>query len=138
MRDLTIAISKNEIQVKNKGSLFIEYLTGLIDSPIDCEVDWEPGDPVFEALKNSFWTEDSVEFVLLDGGIRRVGAEGLRASFIVTKFERSEPLEEVMSASVSLRLSAASPDKPQWVRVATGGTIQIVGEFGEDPLNNPA
>ena len=138
LRDLTLAMSKAEVQVKNKGSMFVEYLTGLIDVPLDCECDWEPGDPVFDAMQEAYWSEEPLEFLILDGGIRKKGAQGLRANFIVTKFERGEPMEDVMSTAVSLRLSAESNDKPQWVKIGTNGTIEVVGEFGEDPDNEPA
>ena len=136
LRDLTLEMTKAEVQVKNKGSMFVEYLTGLIDTPLDCECDWEPGDPVFDAMQEAYFTEEPLEFVILDGGIRKVGAQGLRANFIVTKFGRGEPMEDVMSASVSLRLSAESKDKPQWVKVKANG-IEVIGEFGEDLDNEP-
>jgi len=137
LRDLTMAVSSNEIATKNKGSVWQKYLIGLRDVPIDCEADWEPGNPVFEALKEAFWTEAPLEFLILDGGIRKVGAQGLHASFIVTKFERSEPLEDVMSVAVSLRLAADCPDEPEYVEMGENMAITVIGTFGEDPDNEP-
>ena len=106
-RDVTIPVSKNEIPLKNKGSELIRYLSGLIDVPIDLEADWEPGDPVFDALHDCFWNGGSLEFKFLDQP-EGTGAKGLQGEFIVTKFERSEPLEDVMSVSIALRLAADS------------------------------
>ena len=136
-RDVTMAVSRNEVAVKNKGSLWIKYLSGLRDALLDFEADWEPGDPVFDALQSAFWTEAPLDFLLLDGGIKKAGAQGLRAGFIVTKFERSEPLEDVMSVSVSLRLAADCEQDPEWVTTGSTGAITVVGSFGEDPDNEP-
>ncbi|MCL2745396.1 MAG: hypothetical protein FWE67_16270 [Planctomycetaceae bacterium] len=138
VKDLTMSLSKNEVQVKNKGSIFVKYLSGLVDVPLDLEIDWEPGDLVFDALQAAFWSEEILEFVILDGGIRKPGAQGLRAGYMVTKFERGEPLEDQMTGSISLRLHADSEEEPDWVKVNTGGTaLETIGAFGDDPLNNP-
>ena len=137
LRDLTLPFSANEIAVKNKGSQWTKYLRGLLDVAIDGEADWEPGNPVFEALKESFFTEKILEFVILDGGIKKQGAQGTRAGFVVTKFERSEPMEDVMSVAFSLRLAADYPHEPEWITVGSNGTITVVAAFNEDPNNNP-
>ena len=136
-RDLTVAVSANEVAVKNKGSIFVKYLSGLKDTPLDFEADWEPNEPVFDMLQQCFWTQDPIDFLILDGGIKKVGAQGLRGGFIVTKFERSEPVEDVMSVSVSLRLSAEWPQEPEWVKMSAGGVPVVVGAFGDDPDNDP-
>ena len=137
LRDFTLPISTNEIPVKNKGSQWIKYLRGLLDVAIDAEADWEPGNPLFEALKTSFFTESIVEIAILDGGIKQAGAQGVRAGFIVTKFERGEPLEDVMTLNFSLRLAAEHTHEPEWVTAGTNGTLTVVAAFQENPANNP-
>jgi len=138
IRDLTMAVSSNEVSVKNKGSRWEKFLTGLDTCPIDVEADWEPGDPMFEAMQAAYWSKEPLEFVFLDGGIKKTGAQGIRAGFIVTKFERSEPVEDVMTLNASLRMSADWPHDPVYVR-STGATmeLEVIGEFGEDPDNDP-
>jgi hypothetical protein len=137
LHDLTLAVSKTEVQVKNKGSNWNKYLTALRDAPIDVEVDWAPGDEVFDALQEAFFTEEVLEFVILDGGIKKAGAQGLRGGFIVTKFERSEPMEDQMIANVSLRLGADWDFEPDWVMASAQGTLTTVGAFADDPDNEP-
>ena len=137
LRDLTLPLSSNEIAVKNKGSVWVKYLRGLIDVAIDGEADWEPGSAVFEGFKSSFFTEKEIELMILDGGIKKQGAQGTRASFIVTKFERGEPLEDAMTVSFSLRLAATSAQEPQWVSIGSNGTITVVPGLLDDPNNNP-
>ncbi len=137
LRDVTMEITSAEAAVKNKGSMFIKYLSGLVDVPLDFEGDWEPGNPVFNAMQKAFWSKEPLEFMLLDGGIKKVGAQGLRGGFAVTKFGRSEPLEEAMSLSASLRLHADYDEEPAWVVVGEGAKIETVGEFGDDPDNDP-
>jgi hypothetical protein len=137
LHDLTLAVSKGEVQVKNKGSRWVKYLSALNDAPLDVEVDWQPDDPVFDALQDAFWTDEVLEFVILDGGIKKAGAQGLRAGFVVTKFERSEPLEDQMLANVSLRLAADWDHEPDWVVASATGTLTPVGSFADDPDNEP-
>ncbi|GHT30654.1 hypothetical protein FACS1894214_0910 [Planctomycetales bacterium] len=138
VHDLTLSLSKGEVQVKNKGSRWVKYLSALNDVPLDLEIDWEPGHAVFDALQAAFWSEEAVEFVILDGGIRKPGAQGLRAGFMVTKFERSEPLEDEMLGNISLRLHADWAYEPDWVKVNEGGTaLTSVAAFADDPLNEP-
>ncbi len=112
LRDVTLEITSAEAAVKNKGSIFVKYLDGLIDVPLDIEGDWEPGNTVFNAMQEAFWSKEPLEFMFLDGGIKKVGAQGLRGGFMVTKFGRSEPLEDVMSLSASLRLHADHDVEP--------------------------
>jgi hypothetical protein len=137
LRDLTVAISSNEVAVKNKGSIWEKFLSGLNSCPLDVEGDWEPGDPVFDSMQQCYWTKEPLEFLILDGGIKKEGAQGLLAGLMVTKFERGEPLEDVMSLNVSLRLAADWEHEPEWVKVGADGKLETVSEFGEDPDNTP-
>ncbi|GHT13711.1 hypothetical protein FACS1894170_10000 [Planctomycetales bacterium] len=100
LHDLTLSISSNEVQVKNKGSRWVKYLTGLDDVPIDIEGEWEPGNPAFDVMQEAYWSKEPLEFVILDGGIRKDGAQGLRGEFIVTKFERSEPKDRIQETTL--------------------------------------
>lgn len=138
IHDLTMAVSSNEVAVKNKGSIWEKSLTGLRTCPIDVEADWEPGTPMFDAMQAAFWSEEPLEFLILDGGIKKVGAQGILAGFKITKFERGEPLEDVMTLNSALRLAADWPHEPVYVRVAAGGTLEVIGAFGEDPDNEPS
>jgi hypothetical protein len=137
LRDVTLEISSNEVSVKNKGSRWEKFLSGLDSCPLDIEGDWEPGDPVFDALQAAYWSKQSIEFAILDGGIMKSGAQGLLAGLMVTKFGRGEPLEDVMSLNVSLRLSADWPHEPAWVSATGTGGLEVVSAFSEDPDNEP-
>jgi hypothetical protein len=137
LHDLTLSISTAEVQVKNKGSRWTKYLSGLNDVPLDLEADWEPGDDVFDALQDAYWTQAPLELVILDGGIKKAGAQGLRGGFMVTKFERSEPVEDEMMANISLRLAANWEHEPDWVVAAATGVLTAVGSFADDPENEP-
>ena len=111
--DLTVAISVAEVAVKNKGSEWERFLPGLKSLPIDIEGNWEPGDPTFDAMQEAFWSEEEIEVEILDAAKDKNG-KGIKGMFIVTKFERGEPVEDVMSVSASLRLSALSDEDPEF------------------------
>ena len=59
----------------------------------------------------------------MDGDIEAANAEGLRATVSVATFSRSEPLEEAMKASVTLKPTYAT-HAPEWITSA-GTAIRI-------------
>jgi len=126
IKDLSFEISKTEVQIKNKGSDWVKYLTGLKDLPLDFESDYNPNDPVSTAIMDAFWTEEPLEFLILDDKITKQGAQGLRAGFIVTKGGRNEPVDDMMTMPSGLRLAADWPHEPAYVMVGAGGALTIL------------
>ena len=63
----------------------------------------KPGDAGFTAIKDAWFGNTSIEFAILDGDVGVAGSQGLRGTFSVTKFSRSEPLEEALSVSVTAK-----------------------------------
>ncbi len=59
-------------------------------------------DPVFTALQNSFYTNAPLDIAAMDQPIATVGATGLRGPYVVSKCERSEPVNDSISYSVEL------------------------------------
>lgn len=125
IHDLTIATSSTEVSIKNKGSNYEKFLLGLKSAPIDFDADWEPEDPVFQLMETAHLTDTPIEFLSLDHLLTTKGARGFRGKFLVTKFERSEPLDDEMIVSVSLRLDANSDD-PAHVVVGDDGLENVV------------
>lgn len=126
VRDLTFEISKAEIQSKNKGSLWVKYLSGLMDAPLDFECDYEPDDPACALLIEAFWTEDPVDMLILDDYIETEGAEGYRAGFLATKSGFNQPLEDIMALPNALRLHANFPHEPAHVMVGANKSLTTI------------
>jgi hypothetical protein len=64
---------------------------------------WETGDAGFTALKDAWISGTEIALAAMDGDVDAAGAEGLVGNFTVTNFSRSEPLEEGVSVSVTVK-----------------------------------
>jgi hypothetical protein len=95
--DVTIEKSYTEIEVKRKTDRDIRYLKGMRNCPIDFDIDRNEKDPAYRILRDLSDTDEAVTI--------EVGEVTDR--FIVTKFTRNEPVDDVVTVSVSIRLATA-------------------------------
>lgn len=108
--DITFSQSRSEIEVKNRASDEARYLSGLKSTSFDFEVQagTDPADEesvdAYRLLLSMFenQTVAAVVFSDEDAGISKA------ANMICTKFEASEPLDGLATASVSLKPTAQS------------------------------
>jgi hypothetical protein len=98
--DVTIEKSYTEIQVKRKGDRDVRYIKGMRDCPIDFDIDQNESDPTYKILRDLSNTDLAVEI--------EIGSVIDR--FIVTKFTENEPVDEVVTMSVSIRLATADAE----------------------------
>jgi len=97
--DLTVEVSRTEIAIKCKGSDITRYLPGMIDAPVDIEGYVTNDCPGQKALEEAFYSEDEVQVAF-------TYAPNIVSKFIVTKFSHSEPIDDAMTFSASIRPSA--------------------------------
>jgi hypothetical protein len=64
---------------------------------------WETGDAGFTALKSAWANGEEIALAAMDGDIELSGSEGLVGNFAVTNFSRSEPLEEGVTVTVTVK-----------------------------------
>jgi hypothetical protein len=74
----------------------------LKDGGIEFEMIWDPSDAGFTAIQQAFLNSTIIGIRALDKAPDG-SAQGLRADMAVTNFSRTEPLEEAIKASVSLK-----------------------------------
>jgi hypothetical protein len=77
---------------------------------------WDTEDEGFTALQNAWFGDTPVEMAVMDGPITASGSQGLRATMSVISFSRKEPLEEAMTASISIKPTYAE-HAPEWMKV---------------------
>lgn len=123
IKDLTLNLEKNTADVTTRGSLGWRQMVAVLkDSTIDFNMVWRPSDTHFAAIKTAFLATDvdagSIEFFILSADVDEADSEGLRATFMVEKFSKNEPLEEAQNVDVTIR-PTISDHPPEWV---TGGT----------------
>jgi len=114
-QDFSFAVSRTDIQSKNRGLIWTKYLKGMKDVPIDFDLTTDENDPQYQALSASFDSDaddDYIEIELTDKPKTSTGWSGFKADWVVTKFEKSEPLDDEAKTSVSIRIAAGSPNEP--------------------------
>jgi predicted secreted protein len=92
-------------------------LATLREGSVDFESVWDTDDEGFTAMQQAYFSNGTIEVAVMDGDITAAGTEGLRATMSVTNFSRNEPLEEAITASISLK-PAYAVNPPEWMVVS--------------------
>jgi predicted secreted protein len=117
VKDLTLNLEKGEADVTTRANGgWKATLATLKEGSLEFEMVWDPSDAGFAALKDAWFNNTPVEMAVMDGPINQAGSQGLRATFSVLTFSRKEPLEEAMTASVSIKPTFAA-HAPEWMVV---------------------
>ena len=85
----------------------------LKDAQIEFEYIWDTSDAAFLVLRASFVGGTVLGVACMDGDIDDAGTEGLWADCEVMKFDRKEPLDGNVVASVTLK-PTYSDNPPEW------------------------
>jgi hypothetical protein len=93
--DVTIEKSYTEVQVKRKGDRKVRYIKGMLDCPIDFDIDKNEKDPTYRILHDLSDTDKAVQMII----------GSVTDRFLVTKFTENEPVDEIVTMSVSIRLA---------------------------------
>jgi predicted secreted protein len=118
VKDLTLNLEKGEVDATTRGNNGWEAIVaGLKRGSIEFEMVWDTQDAGFTAIQEAFFNDTAIEVAAMDGDITAAGTQGLRASMEVINFSRSEPLEEALTVSVTIK-PAYSANPPQWMKVA--------------------
>ena len=114
VKDLNLPLGKTEADVSTRKTGKWKATKGAQrEASIDFEMIWDPDDAGF-ALLLAAWTGDTdLELAVMDGNIGTPGSQGLWATMSVLKFDRNEPVADVVTASVSIK-PTYSEYEPQW------------------------
>lgn len=116
-KDVTINLETGEADVTTRANNgWRATKATLKDGSVEFESLWNSEDEGFAALKKAYFKREDVEIAAMDGPIDEAGSEGLRATMSVTNFTRGEPLEEAITANVTLKPTAAT-NAPYWYEV---------------------
>lgn len=115
-RDLTINLETGEADITTRGNGgWKATVATLKDGSIDFEMIWRPGDTFFDAVQTAWAGSSEIALAALDGADDVDGSQGLASNFTVTNFSRSEPLEEAVKVSVTVKPSSFT----EWYVVST-------------------
>jgi len=114
VRDLTLNLETGEADVTTRANNgWRATAATLKDGSIEFEMLWDTGDAAFGALKDAWANSTEIALAAMDGDIETTESEGLAGNFTVTNFSRSEPLEEGVTVSVTVKPSSFT----QWYEV---------------------
>lgn len=118
-RDVTLTMEKNDADVTTRGNNGWRARVGVLkDATLEFDMVWDTDDPNFDVIRDAYLNNEAVEMAALDGDVETTGSQGLRGEWTVTNFSRNENLEEAVTVSVSLALTYAPDNPPQWMEVA--------------------
>ena len=109
--DVTLNLEAGEADVTTRANGgWRATVATLKEGSVEFEMLWKPSDPGFAAVKNAFFNNGMIGLQILD----EAAGEGLQADFSVTNFSRSEPLEEGIKVSVTVKITD-SDTPPSWI-----------------------
>lgn len=116
-KDVTLTLEKGEADVTTRANNTWRATVGTLkDGSVEFESNWKKTDAGFAKIFNAWLNDTPIAFAVLDGDKAVAGTEGLWADFAVINISRSEPLEEAITATITLK-PTESDVAPEWVRV---------------------
>ncbi len=113
-KDVTLSLESSEGDATIRGNAGWRATVGsLKDASVEWQMNWDPTDEDFQAIRDAFLTDAPIELAVMDGDITTTGNQGLRASFAILRFNRNEPLEGPITADVSAKPTLAA-NPPSW------------------------
>jgi len=122
--DLTLNLERSTADASTRAGVgYRGNIPTLADGGVEFEMLWDQGgsDANFTAIKDAFFNKTTIPFAVMDGDINANGSQGLVAFYHVSNFTRSEPLEDVVTASVTLALApvTTATNAPRWYTEST-------------------
>ena len=109
VKDVKLNTSKGEADVTTRASGGWKQIIGTLkEAAIEFEMVWDTASDAFQAVKDAYFGDTLLGLLLADnplgeGGTFPAGTEVFRADCAILKFERSEPLEQAVSVSVTAK-----------------------------------
>jgi hypothetical protein len=117
VRDLRLNLEKGEADVTTRGGNGWEQVVALKSATIEWGMLWDTADTNFTAIRTSFLSDTTIEFLVLDGAVETTGSQGLRAICMVNRFTRNENLREALTVDVAAK-PTYDANAPSWFTVA--------------------
>jgi len=115
VKDLTLNLEKGEADVTTRANQGWRATVGTLkDASVEYQMVWDSGDADFVAVRTAFFSNQAIEFAVMDGDINDTESQGLRATFDILSFTRNEALEEAITFDVTMKPTYAA-NAPQWI-----------------------
>lgn len=109
VKDVTLSLESGEADVTTRATEgWRAYAATLKEASLEFEMQWDTEDGSFSSIQSAYFGNSPLAIFVTDGE-----GHGLDADWVVTKFSRSEPLEEALTVSVSCRPTLINR-APEW------------------------
>jgi hypothetical protein len=116
VKDLSVTIEKAEADASTRETHWKMVRGALKSASIDFSMVYDPTETDWQAIRDGFLNDTTIEFAVADGAIATVGTQYLRVSCEVMKFSTRQALAEVFTTDVSIKPCRAD-NPPAWVTV---------------------
>ncbi len=111
VKDVTLSLEAGEADVTTRANGGWKATAATLkDASVEFEMIWDTEDPGFSAIQQAFFGNQPLALAILDGE----SGSGLDADFVITKFDRNEPLEEAITVSITVK-PTYSTRAPEWI-----------------------
>jgi len=118
VRDVTLSVTKTEADVTTRGGNgWRQSVAALKEATLEFEMVYDTADADFTAFQTSFMSNTVIALAVLDGVAATTGTQGFWADFMITGFEKTEPLEGAMMVKVTAK-PTYSAVAPAWITTA--------------------
>jgi hypothetical protein len=115
VKDVTVNLETGEADITTRANNgWRATAATLKNGSVDFEMLWDASDPGFSKIQTAWSNSAEIGLAFMDGAIDGAGNSGLASNFTVTNFSRSEPLEEAVKVSVTVKPSSCT----EWADVA--------------------
>ncbi len=117
VRDLSLNVSTGEADVTTRGSAGWKLTAATLkDAEINFDMVYDTADAGFNKVQSAFFTNALLPMAILSGSKSVTNTAGLWMDAMVTKFEKSENLEDAQKVAVTVK-PGYSAVAPEWVKV---------------------
>lgn len=114
VKDVTLNMSKGEADITDRSAEgWRVYAATLKEASLEFNINYDTESADYQALANAFLNNTALALFVTDGA-----GSGLLADFVVTQFNKEEPLEEAQTVSVTARptnIGGTSGRAPAWI-----------------------
>ena len=104
VKDVVTSLTSGEADFTSRANQgWKSTLTTLNEATIEFEMIWEPADPGFLAIRDAYLNRTIIGLAPLDSA--GAAGDGIVADWSISSFSIPQPLEEVITVSVTAKLS---------------------------------
>jgi len=108
VRDLNLNLDKGAAEVKARLSTWTQNLPTLKTADLEFGIIADTAIDDYNALRDAYLNDTVVDVAVADGAIATTGTQYFRADYYATGFKRGEPLEEVATVDITMKLAYSS------------------------------